>query len=166
MFMCFFLSSAKRTYHLANTPCVVCVCVIMVWSDMQCLAVWNFFFGPHLHVCKCRRTHEWHHLQELSGSMVLHSVEARHAGVQLESHIVIGIIHSQIYSRIYSKLSSKYYKICAVPFISLACHKKSNLICVDIQIFEILRHMIFILTFFQCIELKQPTGQRQMLENR
>ena len=25
----------------------------------------------YLHVCKCRITHEWHHLQELSGSIVL-----------------------------------------------------------------------------------------------
>ena len=31
--------------------------------------------------------------------MVLHSVEARHADVQLESHIVMGIKYSKIYSK-------------------------------------------------------------------
>ena len=55
-------------------------------------------------------------------------------------------------------------KVKIVSFMSLVCHKKSYLMC---WIFEFSKYyVIFILIFFQCTKLRQPTGQRQLLENK
>ena len=46
--------------------------------------------------------------------------------------------------------------------MSLACHKKSYLICVEFSKY----YVIFILIFIQRTKLRQQTGQRQLLENK
>ena len=43
-------------------------------------------------------------------------------------------------------------------------HKKSCLKCVEITNLQILRNLYF--DFFQRTKLRQPTGQRQLLENK
>ena len=48
--------------------------------------------------------------------------------------------------------------------MSLAGHRKSYLICAEFLKFKILRNIYF--DFFQCTKLRQPTGQRQLLENK
>ena len=187
--MCFFLSSAKRTYHLANTPCVVCVCnnglvrhamsgcmefffraafaclqmQENTWMTSSSGTVWfhgssqrwsearwraarephcnrnyvfknifknglvrhamsgcmELFFGPHLHVCKCRRTNEWHHLQELSGSMVLHSVEARHTGVQLKKpHCNRNYSFTNIFKNIFKIVFKILQDLCSAFYLA------------------------------------------------
>ena len=114
-----FFCQVLKEHIIWRTLRVLCVCVIMVWSDMQCLAVWNFFFGPHLHVCKCRRTHEWHHLQELSGSMVLHSVEARHTGLQLKKpHCNRNYSFTNIFKNIFKIVFKILQDLCSAFYLA------------------------------------------------
>jgi hypothetical protein len=62
----------------------------------------------------------------------------------------------------------KVYELCKIIRVAylmlLACHKKSYLICVEFRIFEKLRNIYF--DFFQCTKMRQPTGQRQLPENK
>ena len=51
-----------------------------------------------------------------------------------------------------------------LSLMSLVSHKKSYLVCVELSNFRILCSIYF--NFFQCTKLRQPTGQRQLLENK
>ena len=64
----------------------------------------------------------------------------------------------------YSKFTGLQFEDREILFtwiISLACHKKSYLICVEfVNFWNITSY------FFQRTKLKQPNGQRQLLENK
>ena len=51
-----------------------------------------------------------------------------------------------------------------LSLMSLVSHKKTIWYVSNCQIFEY--YVVFILIFFQCTKLRQPTGQRQLLENK
>ena len=77
----------------------------------------------------------------------------------------LGKLLQQLFLKLLIMNLSDCFTICVnTNFLSLVSHKKNYLVCVELSNFRILCNIQF--GFFQRTKLRQPTGQRQLLENK